>query len=99
MCKHGENIYRRKDGRYEGRYVIGHGPKGRTKFGYVYGRTYGEVRRKLTQRKAEMLPVPTVTPKSGMTLQRWMNSLWGGEHFATSKPAAGKPIAPCLTFI
>ena len=48
MCKHGENIYRRKDGRYEGRYVIGRAPKGRTKFGYGYGRTYGEGRRKLT---------------------------------------------------
>lgn len=88
MCKHGENIYRRKDGRYEGRYVIGHGPKGRTRFGYVYGRTYGEVRRKLTQRKAEMLPVPAVAPKSGMTLQTWMNSLLGGEHFAHLKASS-----------
>lgn len=88
MCKHGENIYRRKDGRYEGRYVIGHGPKGRTKFGYVYGRTYGEVRRKLTQRKAEMLPAPTVAPKSGMTLQTWMNTLLAGEHFAHLKASS-----------
>ena len=88
MCKHGENIYRRKDGRYEGRYVIGHSPKGRTRFGYVYGRTYGEVRRKLTQRKAEMLPVPAVAPKSGMTLRRWMNTLLAGEHFAHLKASS-----------
>ena len=71
MCKHGENIYRRKDGRYEGRYVIGHGPKARTKFGYVYGRTYGEVRRKLTQRKAEMLPVPAVAPIISSSATYW----------------------------
>lgn len=23
MCRHGENIYKRKDGRYEGRYIVG----------------------------------------------------------------------------
>lgn len=88
MCKHGENIYRRRDGRYEGRYIIGRGPKGRTKFGYVYGKTFGEVRRKLTQRKAEMLPIPAAAPKSGMTLQTWMNSLLAGEHFAHLKASS-----------
>lgn len=33
MSRHGENIYKRKDGRYEGRYVIGKNESGRTKFG------------------------------------------------------------------
>lgn len=55
MARHGENIYRRKDGRYEGRYVIGRTPEGRTRFGYVYGKQYGEVQRTLVQRKAEMV--------------------------------------------
>ena len=32
MCRHGENIYRRKDGRYEGRYVIGKTAEGKTRF-------------------------------------------------------------------
>lgn len=34
MARRGENIYKRKDGRYEGRYVIGRTAQGRTKFGY-----------------------------------------------------------------
>lgn len=40
MSKRGENIYKRKDGRYEGRYVIGKTPAGKTKFGYIYGKQY-----------------------------------------------------------
>lgn len=55
MPRHGENIYRRKDGRYEGRYVIGRTPEGRTRFGYVYARQYGEVRSLLLQKKVEQL--------------------------------------------
>ena len=47
MCRHGENIYKRKDGRYEGRYAIGKTAQGKTRFGYVYGYQYMEVRRKL----------------------------------------------------
>lgn len=43
MARHGENIYKRKDGRYERRYVIGKTENGKTKFGYVYGRKYGAV--------------------------------------------------------
>ncbi len=60
MPRHGENIYRRRDGRYEGRYVIGRGPSGKTRFGYVYARTYGEVRERLIRKKAEHLPDSTV---------------------------------------
>ena len=45
MARHGENIYKRKDGRYEGRYVIGKTPSGRTRFGYVYGYKYAEVKK------------------------------------------------------
>jgi len=47
MARHGENIYRRKDGRYEGRYVIGKTIHGKTWFGYIYGYQYADVRRRL----------------------------------------------------
>lgn len=53
MARHGENIYKRRDGRYEGRYVVGKRPNGTTKFGYVLGRQYGDVRRRLMLKKAE----------------------------------------------
>ena len=47
MPRRGENIYKRKDNRWEGRYVRGYDSRGKAKFGYVYARTYKEVREKL----------------------------------------------------
>lgn len=86
MCKHGENIYKRKDGRYEGRYVIGRNDQGRTRFGYVYGRSYTLVRRELLKRKADLWVERERIPKSGMTLRRWMQQYLLGERFAHLKP-------------
>lgn len=48
MPRRGNNIYHRKDGRWEGRFVKGR-TQSRTLFGYVYGRTYGETRNKRMQ--------------------------------------------------
>lgn len=58
MARRGENIYKRKDGRYEGRYVIGKTLSGKSRFGYVYGRQYAEVRKKLLLKKAEWAQKP-----------------------------------------
>ena len=52
MARRGENIYHRKDGRWEGRYIKGRKPDGKACFGSVYGRTYGEVKKKLLPLKA-----------------------------------------------
>ena len=43
MGRKGESIFKRKDGRYEARYIknyIGDSAK----YGYIYGRTYSEVK-------------------------------------------------------
>ena len=39
MPKKGENIYKRKDGRWEGRYIRCYDTDGKAKYGYVYGKT------------------------------------------------------------
>lgn len=52
MARHGENIYKRKDGRYEGGYVVGKKINGKTRFGYVYGYQYAEVKKRLLIKKA-----------------------------------------------
>jgi integrase len=44
--KKGNNIYKRKDGRWEGRFIKGYGEKGAV-YGYVYAPSYGEAKRKL----------------------------------------------------
>ena len=45
MSKRGDNIYKRKDGRWEGRYVKSRDAK--IKYGYVYAKTYREAKLKL----------------------------------------------------
>ncbi|PWM38803.1 MAG: hypothetical protein DBX52_06305 [Clostridiales bacterium] len=47
MPKRGENIRKRKDGRYEGRYADGYKPDGSIRYRSVYGKTYREVKQKL----------------------------------------------------
>ena len=58
----GENIFRRKDGRWEARYVKGRELSGKIKYGFCYGRTYREAKEKVTKIKAELLggKLPTV---------------------------------------
>ncbi len=51
MARHGENIRKRKDGRWEGRYPVYSEEKGKKIYCSVYGRTYEEVREKLTTKK------------------------------------------------
>ena len=88
MARHGENIYKRKDGRYEGRYVIGKHANGRTRFGYVYARQYREVRRKLLERKASMLGDSTSTAPSGKTLGAWLRRWMEDEVRETVKASS-----------
>lgn len=47
MSRKGENIYKRKDGRWEGRYIKSRSPAGKAIYGYVYAKTYREVKDKL----------------------------------------------------
>ncbi len=47
MSKRGENIRKRKDGRWEGRYEKGRDFKGAIIYGSVYGKTYRETKEKL----------------------------------------------------
>lgn len=52
MPRKGENIYKRKDGRWEGRYVKGRNGK-KAIYGYVYSKSYSEVKKQLILKRAE----------------------------------------------
>ena len=54
MAKRGENIHKRKDGRWEGRYVKARMPNGEICWGYLYGHSYADVKQVLIQKKAEI---------------------------------------------
>ncbi len=47
MPRHGENIFKRKDGRWEGRYISSYNENGKAIYKSVYSKTYSDIRRKL----------------------------------------------------
>ena len=59
----GENIFKRKDGRWEARYIKGYELSGKIKYGFCYGKTYKEAKEKVTKFKVAMAsgsPLPAV---------------------------------------
>lgn len=58
MPRKGENIRKRKDGRWEARYIKSRDYKGKIQYGYLYGKSYREVKTKknlkLSQNPAEL---------------------------------------------
>ncbi len=55
MARKGENIYKRKDNRWEARYIKGYRPDGKPRYGYCYAGTYWEAKQKVHRARA-MLP-------------------------------------------
>ncbi|MBQ9855508.1 MAG: site-specific integrase [Clostridia bacterium] len=74
MARIGNNIYKRTDGRYEGRYVIGRKPDGKTRFGYVYGYQYQTVYNKLLIKKAETITGVVQRKKKTELLNTWFSN-------------------------
>lgn len=102
MARHGENIYKRKDGRYEGRYVIGKTLAGKTRFGYVYARQYAEVRRMLLEKKAQELGRAGTSPLCCQTtlgewMRYWMESeLMGNVKLSSYQTYCGQLVRHLL---
>ena len=74
MSRKGENIYKRKDGRWEGRYLK-RTPDGKSRYGYVYAHSYREVKTKLQKAAALWAMNPPREKKDELSLtafaQRW----------------------------
>lgn len=56
----GQNIFKRKDGRWEARYIKGRNPDGKLRYGFCYGKTYKIAKEKAAMaRMAFKVQVPT----------------------------------------
>jgi integrase len=76
LARRGENIYKRKDGRYEGRFIRGYQPGNKPIWGYIYGKQYYDVRRRLIQKKAESGDDPVLMKRIGSgSFEDWF-SYW-----------------------
>ena len=76
MSRKGENIYKRKDGRWEGRYIKGRDPLGKALYGYVYSKTYRDVKNKLVITKSTLNNASTLTSKTFLEVSElWLESV------------------------
>ena len=78
MSRKGENIYKRKDGRWEGRYVKSKSPSGKTQYGYVYAKTYRDAKEKLRKAFAshsqQSIPPTTNITCFSVIASEWLNN-------------------------
>ncbi|MEO1769014.1 tyrosine-type recombinase/integrase [Candidatus Enterococcus ferrettii] len=73
--RRGENIYHRKDKRWEGRYPKGKKANGKTKYGSVYGKTLKEVREKLYPLKLHYQVIQNNQGQAAISFNEW-GYLW-----------------------
>ena len=66
MPRKGENSYKRKDNRWEGRYIISYNAMGRAVYKSVYGKSYTEVKLKM---KSHIEPAKTKS--IGISFTAW----------------------------
>ena len=75
MARRGENIYHRKDGRWEGRYLKAK-ENGKARYGYVFAPTYADVKVKLEAAKSAWKENCAARERQKMTLAsvslRWL---------------------------
>ena len=79
MARKGENIYKRKDGRWEGRYKKGRKTNGQLKYGYVYGKTYTDVKYRLYPYKLRYQTMIQLHGESGFSYEEW-SFVWMGQQ-------------------
>lgn len=76
MSRKGENIYKRKDGRWEGRYIKSRTGTGKPVYGYVYAKTYREVKAKLREKALSYNTQPVVSVAASPALFSEVASDW-----------------------
>lgn len=89
MSRRGENIFKRKDGRWEGRYISGYADGGRAKYSSVYAYSYVECSQKLTLAKADRLP-----PKDPVTVNE-LFEVWLASRKNSIKPSSYVSYRTC----
>lgn len=75
MPRRGENIRKRKDGRWEARYIKGHREDGKAIYGYLYGKSYAEAKEKKSQALSGLYSVTVAHPNRAVfdtVIDQWL---------------------------
>ena len=78
MPRTGENIYKRKDGRWEGRYIKAYAIDGKAKYGFLHSRSYAEIKTKLNIAKAKSItqtPAPSANHLFSEIAEKWLQNI------------------------
>ena len=104
MPRRGENIYRRNDGRWEGRIPDGYAEDGTKKYRSVYARTYGEVKEKMQQEKLKPAKKQGAEKNlmMGDVIRRWLDDnrvQWKDSTYSCYMQIADKHLFPAFETI
>ena len=72
MPRTGENIYKRKDGRWEARIIVEYDPNGKAKYKYLYAKTYSEVKAKMIRVRSSIESSTTIITKKEASYESWL---------------------------
>lgn len=75
MARKGENIYKRKDGRWEARFIKYH-QSGKAVYGSVYGKSYSEAKRRRSDAVANLKKIQKTIVSSVQPDLRQVSSMW-----------------------
>lgn len=85
-----ENIYKRKDGRWEGRFIKSRSAQGKAQYGYVYSKTYAGVKKKLLERKTQVTPTKTNAKSPDVSYQDILISWLELQRFSVKESTFAK---------
>ena len=77
MARKGENIRKRKDGRWEARYIKGRNPDGSIQYGYVYAKRYSDAKQKRNEamlrakQEKKIIAKPSAHPELNQLFDEW----------------------------
>ena len=101
MARTGSNIYKRKDGRYEGRILIGRNGRKKPKYIYIYAKTLKEVKRKMSEAQTQGRCTEPKEPDISMqaAAEEWLKHMkkrWKPTTFRMYQCIIDRYIVPLL---
>lgn len=99
MPRVGTNIYKRKDGRYEGRILIGKTIYQKPYYVYVYGKTVREVKDKMEKIRKEQQGIKKEQPDMRTAAQEWLQKMsiqWKPTTYDVYRRTVRQYIEPIL---
>lgn len=73
MARTGKNIYKRKDGRWEARFIFSYDETGKARYKYLYARTYKDVKNKLVKAQTTSSVLSITNTESKEQYSYWLN--------------------------